>query len=800
MEKILRNKEIFEIIPFDYQQDILFFPVRHHSPACSYHLTKVMEEYEPDCILVEGPQNANHLVPVLTDEKTALPIAFYYFYKDTAHLISKEGDDYKCYYPFLNTSPEYNALMYAKKKNIHGEFIDLPFGEILIHTAENTGIRKEREIKNYNDDAYLSENKIFESICEKTGLRNFEEFWEKFFETDALFIDTESFVARMLSYCYLTRENTPVQNMQEDGCLVREQYMASQIRAAKQKYKRILVVTGGFHTYGLYQQVYQSKDIKEIKLHNFDEQTQNVYAMVYSYEAADALNGYASGMQNPAFYDAVWKELQTGTPPCDVYKTVVLDTLLKTAKAANKAKLLITMSDIASAVTMYDGLALLRGKKSAALYELYDSVQSCFIKCEVNVSSDLPLRLLSKIAMGTEVGKLCSHAEKVPLLVSFESLCEKYRLKINSVIEQKIDLDIFSKPQHKSVSQFFYQMTFLETGFCKLLKGSDIINNTDRSRIREQWSYKRSIQTDAALIDASVYGGTLSEVCTVLATRKLRDEQSCGNGAKLYVECFLMGVDISEGFAVKMDDIIINDGDFFSLGRGLYYFNMLEKLRTLYQQDYVSTAAFLVRTFDKVMTILPSMITVNAEHAQECIKICKTLYTLVCGDILGSEKQRLLDTLIMMCDAKNPEPSLYGAVLGLLYGYDTVYKTKIKQALNGYLTGSAETRQQGAVFLRGLFATARDIALVGNDFIVMVNQLVQALDFDAFLEVLPELRLAFNYFVPSETDDIAEKVAALYHTDKQDVKKRFDIYNELYAVGVQLEQEICGELPEEVDE
>lgn len=134
MERILRNKEIFEIIPFDNQQDVLFFPIRHHSPACSYHLQKTLDSYKPDCILIEEPQNANRLIPIVTDEETVLPIAFYYFYKDNAKLISDEGDDYKCYYPFLNSSPEYNALMYAKVQNIHAEFIDLPFGEILIHT------------------------------------------------------------------------------------------------------------------------------------------------------------------------------------------------------------------------------------------------------------------------------------------------------------------------------------------------------------------------------------------------------------------------------------------------------------------------------------------------------------------------------------------------------------------------------------------------------------------------------------------------------------------------------------------
>ena len=160
-------------MPFDLDSPILFFPIRHHSPICSYHLVKIIDEYKPDCILVEGPQNADRLIPVLTDENTVLPVAFYYYYKDSDKLVTEDGDDYKCYYPFLNSSPEYNALLKARQMNIDCGFIDLPYGEILVHTAEDKGIRKEREIQSYNDDYYLSENTFFKAICEKNRSQEF---------------------------------------------------------------------------------------------------------------------------------------------------------------------------------------------------------------------------------------------------------------------------------------------------------------------------------------------------------------------------------------------------------------------------------------------------------------------------------------------------------------------------------------------------------------------------------------------------------------------------------------------------
>ena len=795
MERFLRNKKIFEIIPFDYSQPVLFFPVRHHSPACSYHLLQTIQAYQPDCILVEGPQNADRLIPVLTNDNTVLPVAFYYFYKDSGKYISEEGEDYKCYYPFLNTSPEYNALHFAVHNSIDCGFIDLPYGEILIHTAKDKGMRKEAEMQNYNDDYYLSENRFFETLCEKTGMRSFEEFWENFFETDGLSDNTETFVEKMYTYCYLTRQNTPESERETDGCHIREQFMAENIIKATETHQKVLVVTGGFHTYGLYQQINSAQKNKKIKLHKFDEKTQNVYAIAYSFESADALNGYASGMQNPYFYDRIWQRVRESTEnsekPLQAYTDTVLEMLLQCAKQSAKEKLLITMSDISSAVTMYEGLALLRNKKSAGLYELYDSVQSCFVKGECNASSDIPLKLLRKIATGDKIGKLCENAEQIPLIRDFEETAKRLRLKIESVTEQETELDIFAKKSHRETSRFFYRMNFLETGFAIRKKGADILNNTDRSRIRELWAYVRTVHVDSALIDYSVYGSTIEEVCRIVLTRKLRDETKCGIAARLCVESFLMGIAVPDSFSASLDNIIIHDGDFFSVGKALYYFNLLRSLKKMYGVEKDHAENFLIRCFQKILMMLPSMINVKPEYSAECIKICRMLYNLVTTDLLCEEYENLFDTFRTMIQKDNPEPALYGAILGLLYGSDVAYKKDITYAFNGYLTGTEEMKKQGAIFIRGLFLTARDIVLIGDEFIRIADNLIKSLTMEEFMEVLPELRLAFSYFAPDETDSIAEKVALLYHQKPSDIKKSFIIDNVLYLSGMQLEKEIC---------
>ena len=74
MEKILRSKEMAEI---------RLLPIRHHSPACAFHVKKVMESWKPSMVFIEGPDSANSLIPVMIHSNTKAPFAVYYSYHDT---------------------------------------------------------------------------------------------------------------------------------------------------------------------------------------------------------------------------------------------------------------------------------------------------------------------------------------------------------------------------------------------------------------------------------------------------------------------------------------------------------------------------------------------------------------------------------------------------------------------------------------------------------------------------------------------------------------------------------------------
>lgn len=784
MEELLRGKEVFTINPFDLSKNIVYFPIRHHSPVCAWHLKEAIRQYEPDCILIEGPDNANELIPVLTHPDTNPPLAIYYSYRDKNAYINEEKEDYKCYYPFLSCSPELVALKCAKEREIHSEFMDLPYVEILIGTSENKGIRKEGEKNTYNDDYLLSRSKYITMLLEKTGLRNFDEFWEKYFEIQGLYETTEEFVKHMLTYCYLSREHTPKEEMEHDGCILRENYMKKRILEASKKYKKILVVTGGFHTFGLLEE-----EVQDVKLHSISKENQGVYVMSYSMEAADALNGYASGMEAPGFYHKVWTELENGTGSKGAYRESLLNTLIQVGKEVKKKEEILSSYDEICAFSMAQGLAELRNKREPGLYELRDCVLSSFVKGEYNLSTDEPVKALRKITTGKEIGKLCSDAKLPPLVQDFENICSSFKLKIHSTIEQEVVLELFSKKKHMEMSRFFYRMEFLETDFTKKVRGANLIGKKDRNLVRETWKYKWNAQVMASLIDQSVSGGTLEEACTTLVHRALRQENRAKEVAKLLVQAFLMGLsDKQNQWNLRLEQVFTEDGDFFSLTGGLSHLVTLYELQDLYQtRNYLKLEEMMESCFRKLIVLLPSMAGITDEQLKDCMEACLLLYRLTRKEKFSSMESLLKETFEILCKKKGIHPGLKGAVLGLLYGYDHEKKDEISHTFMGYIRGTKEKVKETAVFMRGLFFTARDLVFVSSDFVEMIDFLLKRLQGDELMELLPELRMAFSYFTPKEIDRIAQKAAALYGKDKGILKRGTLVTPKEYAYGETLD-------------
>ncbi|RXZ84848.1 hypothetical protein EBB07_02195 [Paenibacillaceae bacterium] len=830
MGSILQREEMDQIAAiaaekvYNLQSEIVFFPVRHHSPACSYHLQQTIAAYKPDIILIEGPSGSNALIDILSDGLTEPPVSIYYARMG-------QEDMTACYYPLLAYSPEYVALREARRRGIPARFIDLDYRSRSVTRqtveGESPAANDERTDQNEQDESagpdkisLLDESMLFRSeyiarLCAKTGSRSFDELWENVFEIGGLRKPTAAFVSEVFTYCTLARKGYSEEELAASGDLLREAHMRREIAAAADKHGKLLVVTGGFHTWGLLDGLETVSDSPmlageasetacrmqvtncnkpmlaghapktslgntnavdegqsqaaagqtgQIERTEQTKQTEQVFPMVYSFEEADRLNGYASGMPYVNYYDAVWQALQRGD--ADPYIGVMSQFLAQLLQRLRRRSEPVSTADAIEAHSLAQGLALLRGKDAPGVYELIDGVQSAFTKGESSVATAAPLEMLHKLLTGDKIGTVARNSLEAPIVRDFKETCRIYRLSIGGTGRSSRQLQLYAKERHRKTSQFLHCAEFLDTGFCKRTSGPDWINRRDVNLLRESWDYGYSSLVEARLIENSIYGGTVAQA----AIRKMEEriaalpDQQSEQAAKLLLQALLMGLEqLGERLYALVESFLSRDGSFVSLCGTLQILLLLQEQRTLLGIADGNRLSGLTRAaYGNAAGKLHTLARPNPQELGEIADRLKLLYMLslqveseeMAAGIFREQLQELL------ADAGLPA-LLEGVVAAILVNLGSLEPNELARRARAYIHGSEAQMLCTAQYLQGVFTVKRDIFLHDDRLLGELDTLLEQLSHEQFVQLVPELRLAFTYFTPVEISKIAERAAAL---------------------------------------
>ncbi|MEM6315626.1 MAG: DUF5682 family protein, partial [Planctomycetota bacterium] len=279
----------------DLAADVVYLPVRHHSPACAFHVDAVIRTVKPDFVLIEGPRDATALLPLLADEQTRLPVAIYTTYVEKCDAFPEGVDRHAAYYPLCAYSPELVAVRSALDVGAEPRLIDLTYPE-MVQAGRR---RSDAKPQNLQSDRHLRRGVYLRLACEQAGARDADDLWDGLFESDHQRQTPETFFRSVLAYCTAIRHGADDAELEADGTLPRERAMAAATH--EHRGKRIVVVTGGFHTVAL---PTTSPAMPEPVTVAPDDAV--VVLMRYGFEQLDALNGYAAGMPSPGFYQHLW--------------------------------------------------------------------------------------------------------------------------------------------------------------------------------------------------------------------------------------------------------------------------------------------------------------------------------------------------------------------------------------------------------------------------------------------------------------------------------------------------------------
>ena len=766
-----------------HTSDCVYFPIRHHSPACAWHVARLIRESRPATILIEGPVSFTPLISTILDPATRPPIAIYTHFVDTGRQIFKPPENepdlgparFAAYYPFCDYSPELVALRAGSEIGARLRFIDLDYADqILAQHTSREQLGKPR-IESLMRETYLQESTYLQALAERSGCRDFNEMWDHLFEANFQARSTEMFMREFATYCLLSRRDMHAESLAADGIIAREEAMAGLIaeeRALLETGQTMLIVTGGFHTVVLPELV--AAGVKRSS-HATAQGSVQQAVIRYSFEQLDRLNGYASGMPSPDYYNRLWNEILSGK--ADPHATVATSMLVEIGALTRRKDMQLSLStaDEIAALQQAQLLAALRGHPGPTREDLLDGVRSCFVKGSMDAEGTVLMGIVAHVLTGKDIGAVPASAGVPPIVSNFRREAERARLDISDSVKKRVSLEIYRKENHRRTSRLLHCLGFLEVPFAALVAGPDFVRGTGLERIHEHWQYAWSPMTEGALVDAAVYGSTIDEACANRLREAIGRLAEVGKGRSANAAVSMLILACRMGLHRHVDKLLalitakIGEEPSFieAVGAAKQLLLLWQSREPLEAHSLPEIPALLRAAYLRSCYLVPGL----AQCAEE--EWAATLDSLAAMRELleAASKDELLDEeifwdaaakLLKVNNHQHPSYStICGAIGGLLYSAGRMDQVQLDELVVGCLIGITDS-QKRVGFLRGLLKTCREAAWQNQRLVHSLDEIIGRWDEGDFIAALPSLRLALADLTPRETDRVAARVAELH--------------------------------------
>ncbi|MCC2958798.1 DUF5682 family protein [Massilia sp. IC2-477] len=447
------------------------FGVRHHGPGCARSLLQALRELQPDCVLVEGPPEADGLVAFAGRPELAPPVALL--------LYAAAAPQRAVFYPFATYSPEWQAMRYANEHGVPLRFCDLPQSHRLAEEQQDAP----DEVR---DDP-------LRWLAQAAGYGDTETWWDHLVEQRRDSLDLFAAVAEMMTAVReVARVPEPLREQR------REAWMRNAIRAAeKEGFARIAVVCGAWHVPALAAQASAKGDATLLK--GLPKEKVLATWIPWSYGRLSFASGYGAGVASPGWYHHVWEH---GDEAGLFWLTDVAALLRRHDLDASSAQVI-------EALRLAEGLAALRHRPRTGLDELLEAVRVVF--CQDNA---VTLRLIEReLLVKDRLGDVPADVPTVPLVQDVQALQKRLRLPVRADTTD-LDLDLRQGAHlEKSVLLHRLAMIGVQWGRRQQAQGK---TGTFHELWRLAWEPEFSIQ----LIEASVWGATLEQAATARAIER----------------------------------------------------------------------------------------------------------------------------------------------------------------------------------------------------------------------------------------------------------------------------------------
>ncbi len=463
--------------------------IRHHGPGSARRLVAALDALGPEMVLIEGPADASHLLPMLADPALETPVALLTYAEDDPGRAS--------FFPFAEYSPEFQAACWAVANGAVLRFIDLPASDRLDEQDE--------EAEALPDDP-IGRDPIG-TLAQAAGYDDGESWWADVIEQNPA--PGPVFAAVAEAMAALRTEAGPISAREA----AREAHMRIEIaRAAKESGGPVAVVCGAWHVPALAAKHSLAAD-RELLKGRGKAKTKATWAPWTTPRLARA-SGYGAGVVAPGWCAHVW---ESGDAPD---REAVW--LAKVARVLRTRGHFVSTAAVIEAQRLSVALAALRGRPAAGFEELREAVIACLCHGERAVWDDIAAELL----IGSGVGAIPAGTPLAPLLEDLARQQKATRLKAEA-LERALTLDLRSE-SGLARSTLLHRLTALGVPWGKLTDAG-----RSRGTFRENWLLCWEPEYAVRLVENLVHGSTIADAASGRLLEAMRGESELGRLAGL---------------------------------------------------------------------------------------------------------------------------------------------------------------------------------------------------------------------------------------------------------------------------
>ncbi|WP_306321054.1 MULTISPECIES: DUF5682 family protein [unclassified Streptomyces] len=489
--------------------------VRHHGPGSARAVRSALDAAEPRIVLIEGPPEADALVPLAEEADMRPPVAL------LAHVVDEPGRS--AFWPFAEFSPEWVAIQWALARGVPVRFIDLPAAHSLALRAED---EDEDEVDGDGDaaseDPAAADSEAEVSVrvdplrvlAETAGYDDAERWWEDVVEHrggDVFEVLGEAMGA--------LRETCGDGGYARD--VPREAYMRLQVRAAQREFGGdVAVVCGAWHVPALRQKTTVAADRALLK--GLPKAKVDMTWVPWTHRRLARASGYGAGIESPGWYGHLFS-----APDRPVERW-----LTKVAGLLRAEDRIVSSAHVIEAVRLAETLAVMRGRPLAGLTETTDAVRA--VLCE---GSDVPLALIhDKLVVGDVLGEVPEASPAVPLQRDLTRQQRSLRLK-PAAAEKELDLDLRGDTD-AARSRLLHRLRLLGVAWGEPARSARGSTGTFRESWRLRWEPELSVR----VAEAGVWGTTVLAAATAKAESDAISASALADVTALAERCLRAGL------------------------------------------------------------------------------------------------------------------------------------------------------------------------------------------------------------------------------------------------------------------